>query len=66
MKASELFKLLKEADGWFEIRQTGSHVMMKHPVKDGQLVVPFHGSKEVSKGIVNAILKEAKIKTGKR
>ncbi len=65
MKASELFKLLK-ADGWFEIRQTGSHVMMKHPVKDGQLVVPYHGSKEVSKGIVTAILKEAKIKTGKR
>jgi predicted RNA binding protein YcfA (HicA-like mRNA interferase family) len=65
MKASVLFKLLK-ADGWVEIRQTGSHVMMKHPVKDGQLVVPFHGSKEVSKDIVNAILKEAKIKTGKR
>lgn len=65
MKASELFKILK-SDGWFEIRQTGSHVMMKHPLKDGQLVVPYHGSKEVSKGIVNAILKEAKIKTGKR
>lgn len=65
MKASELFKILK-SDGWFEIRQTGSHVMMKHPVKDGQLVIPYHGSKEVSKGIVNAILKEAKIKTGKR
>lgn len=65
MKASELFKILK-SDGWFEIRQTGSHVMMKHPVKDGQLVIPYHGSKEVSKGIVNAILKEANIKTGKR
>ncbi len=65
MKASELFKILK-SDGWFEIRQTGSHVMMKHPVKDGQLVITYHGSKEVSKGIVNAILKEAKIKTGKR
>jgi predicted RNA binding protein YcfA (HicA-like mRNA interferase family) len=65
VKANELFKLLKE-DGWFEIRQTGSHVMMKHPVKSGQLVVPYHGSKEVSKGVVSAILKEAKIKTGKR
>jgi len=30
------------------------------------LVVPYHGSKEVSKGVVGAILKEAKIKTGKR
>jgi len=56
VKANELFKLLKK-DGWFEIRQTGSHVMMKHPVKSGQLVVPYHGSKEVSKGVVGAILK---------
>ena len=65
MKASELFKLLKN-DGWFEIRQTGSHVIMLHPTKKGQLVVPYHGSKEVHKGTLNAILKEANIKTGKR
>jgi len=65
MKASELFKLLKK-DGWFEIRQTGSHVILQHPVKKGQLVVPYHGSKEVPTGILNAILKEANIKTGKR
>jgi predicted RNA binding protein YcfA (HicA-like mRNA interferase family) len=65
MKASELFKLLKK-DGWFEIRQTGSHVILQHPVKKGQLVVPYHGSKEVPIGILKAILKEANIKTGKR
>ena len=65
MKTSELFKLLKK-DGWFEIRQTGSHVMLQHPVKKGQLVVPYHGSKEVPSGILKAILKEANIKTGKR
>ena len=60
MKTSELFKLLKK-DGWFEIRQTGSHVMLQHPVKKGQLVVPYHGSKEVPSGILKAILKEANI-----
>lgn len=65
MKASELFKLLKK-DGWFEIRQTGSHVILQHPVKKGQLVVPYHGSKEVPIGILKAILKEANIKTGKQ
>jgi predicted RNA binding protein YcfA (HicA-like mRNA interferase family) len=65
MKASELFKLLKK-DGWFEIRQTGSHVILQHPAKKGQLVVPYHGSKEVPTGILKAILKEANIKTGKR
>jgi predicted RNA binding protein YcfA (HicA-like mRNA interferase family) len=65
MKANELFKLLKK-DGWFEIRQTGSHVILQHPVKKGQLVVPYHGSKEVPTGILKAILREANIKTGKR
>lgn len=65
MKASELFKLLKK-DGWFEIRQTGSHLILQHLVKKGQLVVPYHGSKEVPTGILKAIIKEANIKTGKR
>jgi predicted RNA binding protein YcfA (HicA-like mRNA interferase family) len=65
MKASELLKLLKR-DGWFEIRQTGSHVIMMHPDKKGQLIVPYHGSKEVPTGTLNAILKEANVKTRKR
>lgn len=65
MKYSELFKLLKR-DGWVEIRQTGSHVMMEHPTKPEQLTVPNHGSKEVKKGLCNAILKQAQIKTNKR
>jgi len=65
MKASELLKLLKR-DGWFETRQTGSHVIMMHPVKKGQLIVPYHGSREIPAGTLNAILKEACIKTRKR
>jgi hypothetical protein len=36
MKSSELIRLLKK-DGWYEIRQTGSHVMMRHPTKAGHL-----------------------------
>jgi len=39
---------------------------MQHPEKDGQLIVPFHASKEVKKGLLNAILKQAEIKTNKR
>jgi predicted RNA binding protein YcfA (HicA-like mRNA interferase family) len=65
MKYSELFKLLKK-DGWFEIRQTGSHVIMKHPTKPEQLTVPNHGSKEVKKGLCSSLLKQAGIKTNKR
>ena len=65
MKSSELVRLLKK-DGWFVVRQTGSHMMMEHPLKEGKLIVPFHASSEVKKGLLNAILKQAKIKISKR
>ena len=29
MKYNELFRILKR-DGWFEVRQKGSHVIIKH------------------------------------
>ena len=65
MKYNELFRLLKK-DGWIEIRQKGSHVILEHPEKQEQLTVPFHASKEVKKGLLIAILKQADIKTKKR
>jgi predicted RNA binding protein YcfA (HicA-like mRNA interferase family) len=65
MKYSELFKLLKN-NGWFEVRQSGSHVIMKHPEKSIQITVPFHTGKEVKKGLLKAILKQADIKRSKR
>ncbi len=65
MKYNELFRLLKK-DGWFEVRQKGSHVIMKHPAKPEQLTVPNHSGKEVKKGLLISILKQANIKTAKR
>ncbi|MFK7899359.1 MAG: type II toxin-antitoxin system HicA family toxin [Cyclobacteriaceae bacterium] len=65
MKYNELFKLLKK-DGWYEVRQKGSHIIMKHSTKEEQLTVPFHASKEVKKGLLRAILKQAGVKTNKR
>lgn len=65
MKYNELFKILKK-DGWFEVRQKGSHVIMQHPTKPGQLTAPNHARKEVKKGLLNVILKQANIKTTKR
>jgi predicted RNA binding protein YcfA (HicA-like mRNA interferase family) len=65
MKSSELLKLLKK-DGWYEIRQSGSHKIMVHDVKQNQLVVPYHKSKEIRKGTLLNILKLAEIETGKR
>lgn len=65
MKYNELFRLLKKA-GWIEMRQNGSHVMLKHPEKPNQLTVPYHAGKEIKKGLLVAILKQADIKTNKR
>ena len=65
MKSKELLKLLKD-DGWYEIRRAGSHIIMRHPTKKKQLVVPLHSGKELKKGTLNSILKDAEIKTKKR
>jgi len=46
--------------------QAGSHVIMKHTDKPCQLTVPNHNSKEVKKGLLIALLKQAEIKIGKR
>lgn len=65
MKYNDLFKLLRK-DGWFEVRQKGSHVIMQHSTKQEQLTVPYHAGKEVKKGLLTALLKQAGITTAKR
>lgn len=58
MKDKELLKLLKQ-HGWQEKSINGSHHKL---VKDGKtIVVPVHG-KELTKGMQNAILKQAGLK----
>lgn len=39
MKYREIERLLEQA-GWRKIRQKGSHVLFKHPVKSDRTVVP--------------------------
>ena len=65
MKSKELRKLLTD-DGWYEIRRSGSHIIMRHPKKKKQLIVPLHSGKDLKKGTLNSILKDAEIKTKKR
>ena len=61
MKSNELVRLLKK-DGWFMIRQSGSHMIMEHLTKKGQIVCPSHGSHEIGKGLENKIRKDAGLK----
>jgi predicted RNA binding protein YcfA (HicA-like mRNA interferase family) len=60
MKSSELFKHVKKA-GWQVISQEGSHIKMRHPEKEGVLIFPYHGAKEVGKGLESLIKKQAGI-----
>ena len=46
-------------DGWYVVRQSGSHMIMEHPTKKGQVVCPAHGSHEVGKGLEKKIKKDA-------
>ena len=61
MKVQELVKLVK-LHGWFEVRQTGSHKIFKHLNKKETLSIPFHKSRDIPTGTLNAILKKAGIK----
>ncbi len=59
MKSSELHKLIKR-NGWVLLRTKGSHYIYE---KDGRnYTAPFHGTKEVGKGIEIKIKKEMELK----
>lgn len=57
MRANELEKLLLK-DGWYFVKQTGSHRQYKHPIKPGKVTVPFH-SGDVDKRTANSVLQQA-------
>jgi len=60
MKYNELIRLLKQ-HGWIVVSQKGSHLKMRHPKYENNLIVPNHGAKEAGTGITYAILKQGKI-----
>ncbi len=60
MKCSEALKILI-ADGWYAVSQKGSHIKMKHDNKNGVIIFPNHGSKELGKGLEKSLFKKAGI-----
>ncbi|MFV5279579.1 type II toxin-antitoxin system HicA family toxin [Acinetobacter baumannii] len=54
---SDLIKMI-EADGWYEVRVSGSHHHFKHPTKKGLVTIP-HPKKDLPNGTVKSILKQA-------
>ena len=57
MRSVDLIRLLR-SDGWALDRVRGSHHVFKHPDRPGHIVVP-HPKKELGKGLVAAIRKQA-------
>ena len=60
MSSKEMLKLLKE-NGFDVISQNGSHVKLKNPETGKAVIVPYH-SKDLKKGLEQAILKRAGLK----
>ncbi|MBA2392000.1 MAG: type II toxin-antitoxin system HicA family toxin [Ktedonobacteraceae bacterium] len=62
MNAVELLRALRR-DGWEQVRQSGSHVTLKHPTKPGIATVPKHVQVILKPKTLEAILKQASLTT---
>ena len=60
LTSREMIKLLIK-NGFEEVSQNGSHVKMKNQETGRTVIVPYH-SKELKKGMEQAILKQAGLK----
>jgi predicted RNA binding protein YcfA (HicA-like mRNA interferase family) len=62
MKVSEIIIIIED-DGWFLVRQKGSHRQYKHRIKKGLVTIAAHKmSDEIAKGTLNSILRQAQLK----
>ncbi len=60
MKVSELKKILKQ-HGCYELSSGKEHDVWLSPKTNAKIRIPRHQSKEIAKGTLNAILKQAGI-----
>lgn len=53
----EMIKII-EQDGWYLVRQNGSHQQYKHPSKVGLVTIP-HPRKDLKPNTIRSILSQA-------
>ena len=59
LSAKELIKILEKL-GFFEIRQRGSHKILKH--SDGRIIiVPVHKGRKIGRGLLRKIINDIEI-----
>ena len=61
MKVRDVIKMLED-DGWFEVRQRGSHRQFKHASKPGLVTVAGKPGDDLAPGTLNSVLKQAGLK----
>ncbi|MGB9887807.1 MAG: type II toxin-antitoxin system HicA family toxin [Moorellales bacterium] len=61
MKVRDVIKLIEE-DGWYLVRQKGSHRQFKHPTKPGRVTIAGNLNDDLAPGTLNSILKQAQLK----
>jgi len=58
--SADLIKIV-EANGWYQVSKSGSHLKFKHIKKSGIVIIP-HPKKDTPTGTAQKILKMAKLK----
>jgi predicted RNA binding protein YcfA (HicA-like mRNA interferase family) len=61
MKVRDLIRQIQQ-DGWFQVRQTGSHRQFHHATKLGTVTIAGSPSEDVPRGTLNSILRQAGLK----
>lgn len=60
MKVKDIIKII-ENDGWYFVRQKGSHQQFKHLTKTGTVTIAGKESLYLPIGTMKSILKQAKL-----
>lgn len=58
--AVELLKALKH-DGWLQVRQHGSHIILKHPIKQGRVTLAMHTKGTMRLKTLESVLEQAEL-----
>ncbi len=61
LKVREVIKMISD-DGWYLVKQVGSHGQYKHPTKSGRVTFAVKMSDDIAPGTLNSILKQADLK----
>jgi len=58
ISAKKLIKFLKKR-GYYEDRQSGSHLTLRNDTEHKSITIPVHQSKDIGKGLLKQILKDS-------